>query len=108
MDDWRTDVHARCFVHLLNSAQYHYVTGEAPPTQPPTAKHYTGTRACLGSNTTSDAAALDGGAPLKVIDQRSCARHKKKGESPLPDNSPVAPANVRKLGATNIVRDGEF
>lgn len=105
-DDWRTDVHARCFVHLLNSAQYHYVTGEAPPTQPPTAKHYTDA-GLPWFEYYKDAAALDGGVPLKVIDSVA-ALGIKKGESPLLDNSPVAPANVRKLGATNIVRDGEF
>ena len=93
-------------MHLLNSAQYQYVTGEAPPTQPPTAKHYTDA-GLPWFDYYKDAAALDGGAPLKVIDSVA-ALGIKKGESPLLDNSPVAPANVRKLGATNIVRDGEF
>lgn len=41
LDDYRLDAGARCFVHLANSAQWREVTGEAPPTKPPTARDYT-------------------------------------------------------------------
>jgi hypothetical protein len=40
-DIWETSVYSRCFVHLLNSVQYKAVTGQRPPTRPPTAADYT-------------------------------------------------------------------
>ncbi len=40
IEDWEMDTTARCFVHLANSAVWRHITGEAPPTVPPTAKEY--------------------------------------------------------------------
>lgn len=31
---------SRCFIHLMNSAEYHAVTGERPPHEPPDARSY--------------------------------------------------------------------
>ena len=41
IDAWDQGQGLRCFVHLLNSQQYHQVTGSHPPHQPPSAKKYT-------------------------------------------------------------------
>src|SRR5580765_1747087 len=39
--DWDTERSSRCFIHLVNSVTWRAITGEAPPTRPPTAKDYT-------------------------------------------------------------------
>src|SRR6185436_12896414 len=39
--DWDTENGSRCFIHLVNSTTWLALTGQKPPTQPPTAKQYT-------------------------------------------------------------------
>ncbi|MBV9833831.1 MAG: hypothetical protein JO055_05455 [Alphaproteobacteria bacterium] len=39
-DVWEQSVSSRCFVTILNAAQWHALIGEAPPTQPTTAAEY--------------------------------------------------------------------
>jgi len=40
IDVWDTENSSRCFIHIMNSNQYHDVTGSFPPTPPPSAKDY--------------------------------------------------------------------
>ena len=40
-NDWDRSAVQRCFVHLTNAELWHALTGEAPPTRPPTAHDYT-------------------------------------------------------------------
>jgi len=40
LSDWEPTHRSRCFVHLTNSAMWRDITGEAPPTVPPTAEAY--------------------------------------------------------------------
>ncbi len=40
-EDWDLEHSSRCYVHLANSIAWRAITGEAPPTMPPTAEHYT-------------------------------------------------------------------
>src|SRR5437763_8553386 len=39
-DDWDLTRSSRCFVHLTNSLAWRAITGQVPPTIPPTAKQY--------------------------------------------------------------------
>src|SRR5262245_55966958 len=41
LDSWDQSVWSRCFVTLANAIQWCEITGEAPPTKPPTAEEYT-------------------------------------------------------------------
>src|SRR5262245_60859714 len=41
LDAWEQSVWSRCFVTLANATQWWGLTGEAPPTKPPTAEAYT-------------------------------------------------------------------
>ena len=41
LDAWDQQHVSRCFVTLVNSAQWMAITGERPPTEPPTARQYT-------------------------------------------------------------------
>src|SRR6185437_16456543 len=38
--DWDTEHGSRCFIHLVNSATWHAITGQAPPSRPLTAQVY--------------------------------------------------------------------
>ncbi len=40
LEKWDTTNSSRCFVHIANSSQYRSITGDHPPTQPPTAEQY--------------------------------------------------------------------
>ena len=41
IDDWDQEQYSRCFVHISNSLVWRAITGEEPPTAPPTASEYT-------------------------------------------------------------------
>lgn len=91
--------HSRCFVHLCNSLVWREVTGQNPPTVPPTAKEYE--RAGLPwFDYYSDTPARDGSDKLKGL--KSVAElGKENGDVPLPGNEPVEAAKVVKLGPKN-------
>lgn len=40
LDAWDREHGSRCFVTMANSAQWMAITGERPPTEPPTAREY--------------------------------------------------------------------
>jgi hypothetical protein len=40
-EDWDRSISSRCFVHIANSLVWRAITGQAPPTEPPTAAAYT-------------------------------------------------------------------
>jgi hypothetical protein len=90
----------------VTGSGYRQVTGEVPPTQSPTANDYTNA-GLPWIDYYQDAPALKGGAPLKGMDSID-ALGVKKGQSPLPENDRIVPANVKTLGATDAVRDGMF
>ncbi len=104
LDVWDQRHGSRCFVSLLNSAQWMAVTGERPPTEPPTAQDYTAcglpwfgyyggdTRAVAGSDK------LRG---LKSVAQQTAAT----GQGPLPDNETIATPHVIGLGKARPVRE---
>ena len=105
LDAWDQRHGSRCFVSLLNSAQWMAVTGEQPPSDPPTAQDYAAfslpwfdwyggdARAVAGSDT------LRG---LKGIAQKSA----ESGKGPLADNETIADPHVIELGKTRQVREG--
>ena len=39
--DWDTEHGSRCFIHLVNSTTWQAITGQRPPSLPPTARDYT-------------------------------------------------------------------
>jgi hypothetical protein len=106
---WDQDHSSRCFIHIANSFVWRSVTGEAPPTVPPTAEEYT--RAGLPwYDWYSELTARPGGDPLRKL--RSVHQlGSEKGDTPLPENTSVDPTNVVSLGATRSkdqVREGTF
>jgi hypothetical protein len=111
-DDWDTARVSRCFVHIANSLVWRAITGQHPPTTPPTAKQYTRAGLPWFDYYADGAATVDGSAVLEKL-QSVAALGKVKGDVPLPENESVTPHNVvtirEKLGLRpGEVRDGRF
>ena len=105
-DAWDRAARSRCFVHILNSVQYRHVTGGAPPAEPPTAADYTAAGLPWFDYYDGDRTALAGAKKLADLDSVA-VRTLKQGEGVLPDNDPVRPAVVKRLGPARV-REGAF
>jgi len=109
-EDWDRHTKSRCFVHLANSIMWRAITGEAPPTVPPTSKQYSQAGLPWYDYYNADTAALEGSEildDLKSVIQMGY----EKGEYPLPENEPAIPKRVirlRKGLERNQVREGSF
>jgi hypothetical protein len=108
-DDWDLRHSSRCFVHLANSMVWRAVTGDDPPTVPPTSSEYT--KAGLPwFDYYSDSKALEGSKKLATV--KSVAElGKEKGDVPLPENQSVKVEKVIKLRKglrRGQVREGAF
>jgi hypothetical protein len=110
LEDWDLARTSRCFIHLVNSAGWREVTGEDPPTRPPTAADYS--RAGLpwfdyydeGSKPLAGSRLLGG---LKSVLRLG----EEKGEQPLPENDGSFRARVVELRRglrEGQVREGAF
>lgn len=107
LEVWDTSISSRCYVHLLNSASYRQLTGQAPPTQPVTSKDYA--KAGLPwFDYYLDGPALPGSSLLAGLDSVA-SKLLKQGQG-LADNKPVNIARTIQLGhpASPVVRDGSF
>jgi hypothetical protein len=108
--DWDTGHGSRCFIHLVNSATWQAVTGQRPPSQPPTAKQYTNAgypwfdyydremKALGGSKTLSE---------LKSVKEMGQDKH----AEPLPENASISVTNLVNLRAglrSHQVRESDF
>jgi hypothetical protein len=108
--DWDIAHRARCFVHLANALVWRAITGEAPPTVPPTAAEYTRAGLPWFDYYDADRKALEGGAALRGV-KSVVEIGQAKGDVPLPENESVDPVNVVKLRAglrKEEVREGTF
>ncbi len=101
--DWEALRASRCFVHLANSLVWRAVTGEGPPTIPPTARQYS-EAGLPWFEYYGEGDALEGAASLAGA-ASVAALGAKKGESPLPENEPATPRKVHGLGPPRRVRE---
>lgn len=104
-DAWETSVRSRCFVHILNSAQFLGVTGGAPPHEPVSARDYTDAGLPWFEYYGGDLEALAGATKLAGTDSVA-ATSIKVGDGVVPDNEPVTPGVVGL--SPRAVREGEF
>ncbi len=109
-EDWDRSRSSRCFVHIANSLVWRAITGEAPPTVPPTAQSYTSAGLPWFDFYAEGAEALDGSDILKQL--KSVIRlGREKRETPVPENEPVHRERVVRLGDRRSraqVREGKF
>ena len=109
IEDWDQNYRSRCFVHIANSMVWRSITGENPPTVPPTAKEYT-KAGFPWFDYYSDGKALEGSSKLKNL-KSIFKLGKDKKDVPLPENEPVNPENVVKIIGKikeSQVREGNF
>ncbi len=105
-DAWDQRRGSRCFVTLVNSLQWLAITGEHPPTRPPSARTYAETGLPWFDHYAGDAEALAGADRFKgVASVAQLARQ--KGEAALPENQSVEIASVVVVGqdGTRLVRE---
>ncbi|HEX6746104.1 MAG TPA: hypothetical protein VF092_02230 [Longimicrobium sp.] len=109
-EDWDLRTSSRCFAHIANSLVWRSVTGQQPPTVPPTSAEYTRAGLPWFDYYAEDRTAVEGSgtlARLKSIFQLG----KEKGDVPLPENEPVDTANVialKEKPSPATVREGVF
>jgi hypothetical protein len=110
LSDWDLAHSSRCFVHLTNSLAWRAVTGDAPPTIPPTAQQYAQAGLPWFDYYDDASKAVQGSGILGKLMSVLGMGHA-KGETPLPENESCAPQNTVTLKpkrSPNEVREGTF
>lgn len=109
-EDWDFFHRSRCFVHIANSLVWESITGERPPTVPPTAKMYNQAGLPWFEYYSEGKKAVNGGAWLRKL-KSVASLGEEKGEVPLPENEPVTPDKIVQLRSKlkkDQVREGRF
>ena len=108
--EWDTDHRSRCFIHLVNSTTWQAITGQRPPTRPPTARQYTQAGYPWFDYYDAEAKALNGSSTLANLKSVRTLGQKKR-ESPLPENASVSVTHLINLRAglrPHQVRESDF
>jgi hypothetical protein len=109
LHDWDVNAGSRCFVHLANSLVWQALTGQPPPTPPPTAKAYTDAGLPWFDHYV-EGEALEGSNVLAAL-KSVLAMGRQKGDVPLPENESLSPERVillRRRLSKDQVREGAF
>jgi hypothetical protein len=109
MSAWDLRHPSRCFVHIANSLAWREVTGDAPPTDPPTARDYTHAGLPWFDLYDDDKKALAGADRFKSL--KSVADVARAKREPLSENESLKVERVVKLRKgmrKEEVRVGEF
>ena len=97
LEAWDQRHGSRCFVSLVNTVQWMAITGERPPTEPPTAQAYTASGLPWFDHYGGDSQAVAGSEKLREL--ASVTEHAKAtGKAPLPDNETIGIPHVVALG----------
>lgn len=107
LDAWDQRHASRCFVTIANSTQWLALTGERPPTEPPTSRDYSDAGLPWFDYYGGDLKALEETEKMRAL--VSVAQlGSRKGETPLPDNESVDAGNVVTLRAAGVTRVREM
>ena len=87
--DWDIEHSSRCFVHICNSMVWRQITGDNPPTVPPTAKEYTDAGLPWFDYYSDNTTAVNGSKILAGL-KSVAAMSKQKKSVPLPENQSVS------------------
>ncbi|MCY1299282.1 hypothetical protein D9M70_488040 [compost metagenome] len=108
VDAWDTDTSSRCFVHILNSAQWEAATGTMAPGRAPTAADYTIAGLPWFECYDDSIVAVAGSPELAGLDSVA-AKGVKVGETPLPKNEAISQLNIISLKPNSAkVSDGSW
>jgi hypothetical protein len=99
IDAWDQSAPSRCFVSLLNAEQWRDITGDLPPTRPPTAADYANAGLPWFQHYGADLEAL-GGAQALALAKSVAEMAAEKGDQVLGSDGTVSPAKVIVLGPT--------
>jgi hypothetical protein len=108
--DWDTEHRSRCFIHLVNSLTWKAITGENPPTKPPTAMDYTKAGFPWFDYYDAEQTVLNGSPALAALKSVLQLGHEKR-ESSLPENQSTKVTNLVSLRAglkRNQVRESDL
>ena len=104
LDAWDQRHGSRCFVSLVNTAQWMAITGERPPTEPPTAQDYAAHGLPWFDYYGGDARVVAGSGKLRGL--KSIAQQAKStGQGILPGNETITAPPVVALGKPRPVRE---
>lgn len=107
-DAWDVSQSSRCFVHILNSAQWKIATGKPVPGQQPSAADYTKAGLPWFEYYDDKLGALSGAKKLAGMDSVA-AKGVKLGEKPLVENDVVNPQKTVSLGSGSVkVNEGKW
>ena len=110
LEDWDTEHSSRCFMHIANSLVWRAITGDVPPTPPPTANEYESAGLPWFDYYNETATAVDGSKILSKV-KSVVNMGKQKGDNPLPENESVTPETIVQLRShltEDQVREGEW
>lgn len=96
LDAWDQRHFSRCFVTIANAAVWLAITGERPPTEPPTARQYALAGLPWFDYYDADAKALDGAEKLKAL-KSIAAKDREKGTASPPENESVPIDRIVRL-----------
>jgi hypothetical protein len=93
LDAWDQSIWSRCFVTLVDAVQWREITGEAPPTKPPTAADYTKAGLPWFDYYASDLETLGGARALALV-KGVAEIASEKGEQVLAPDGEVNPDTI--------------
>lgn len=107
LDAWDQRHPSRCFVSIVNTAQWMAITGEVPPTCPPTARQYTGYGLPWFEYYDDDAKAVEGSVRLRGLTSVTQRDHE-AGKAPSTEDETLGIGRVVRLGKSppRQVREG--
>lgn len=108
--DWDLEHSSRVFVHLANSLVWRALTGQQPPTTPPTARQYARHGLPWFDYYDESVTPLTG-APLLQGVKSVVEKGKDKGDVPLPENESCTPTKVvplKRPTRRGQIREGSF
>ena len=96
IDAWDQSASSRCFLTLVDAADWSRVTGSAPPTKPPSPAEYA--KAGLPWFDYEGAGETLAGAPALTMLKSVTEMAEERGDAPIGDNGSVKPGPVVELG----------
>ena len=110
INDWDTAQASRCFVHITNSLVWRSITGDDPPTTPPTSREYTEAGFPWFDYYSDGETRLEGSRPLQKL-KSVATLGQEKSDIPLPENDSIDVEHVvtiREGLGHDQVREGSF